>query len=136
MFGWISFLQTLFFTLIVIVLLQIKIGESTLEQKTIQWYRTSNLVAPIQEVANGGAKLVRDIVNKVASSLDIQLFEKMKNQPGQRDVQFQLERSKRYLEEQTRRAAQRIQQELQSEKQAEPIAAPENNNRDQVYDWE
>lgn len=117
-------------TLVVIVLLQIKIGDSTLEQRTIQWYRTSDLAAPIQQVANGGARIVRDVLNKVADSVNFQLFEDVKNRPGSRDLGLKLERSKKFLEQQTKRAAKKIQQELKEEK-------PENKGvRTQGPDWE
>ena len=130
MFGWFSFLQPLIMTLVVIVLLQIKIGDSTLEQRTIQWYRTSDLAAPIQQVANGGARIVRDVLNKVADSVNFQLFEDVKNRPGSRDLGLKLERSKKFLEQQTKRAAKKIQQELKEEK-------PENKGvRTQGPDWE
>jgi hypothetical protein len=134
MFGWFSFLQTLILTLVVIILLQIKIGESTLEQRTIQWYRTSNLAAPIQEVADGGAKLVRDVINKIADSVNIQIFEKVKDRPGHRDMGLRLERSKKFLEEQTKRAARKIQQELREE-DTEPSKSNGRKNKIQ-RDWE
>lgn len=130
MFGWISFIQSLIMTLVVIVLLQIKIGEFTLEQRAVDWYRTSNVAAPIQEVAEGGARIVRDAVNKVADSLNFKLFEQVKDRPGQRDMKFRLERSKQFLEEKTRQAAQKIKAELQEESKR---AAKEQLDSTDVY---
>lgn len=116
MFSLISFIRTLAMTLVVVVLLQIKIGEFTLEQRAVDWYRTSSLTQPVQDVANGGAKLVRDILNKVANGLKIDLFDKVADRPGRRDLGIRLERSQQYIQEKTRAAARKIQEELEEEK--------------------
>ena len=134
MFGWLSFLQTLIFTLFVIVVLQIKIGDSTLEQKTIRWYRTSEIAAPLQGVAEGGARLVRDLVNTAADSLNLKVFDDIKNRPGTRDLGLRIERSKEFVEDKARRAAQKLQRELGSKTTLPPqegSAAPQSQS-----DWE
>ena len=117
MFTLISFARTLVFTLVVVILLQVKIGEFTLEQRAIDWYRSSSVTQPVQQVADGGAKIVRDAVNKIANILKVDLFSKVSNRPGNRDLGVRIERSKEYLRERTRAAAQRIQEELEEEKE-------------------
>ena len=114
MFALISLIKTLVLTLAVIVLLQIKIGDATLEQKTMHWFRTSSLTSPVQEVANGGARLVRDLINKGLNLVKLDLFEKVSSRPGSRDLNLRLKRSKQYVEEKARKAAQKIEAELET----------------------
>jgi hypothetical protein len=68
--------KTFIFSVIVVFLMQIKIGQSTIEQRSMKWIQQSDVVESLQAVAEGavlaarqGAKTVSDLANgKIGSS--------------------------------------------------------------------
>ena len=117
-------LKSFFLTLVVIIIMQVKVGENTIEEKTLQWIESSPMVSPLQEVASGGVKVVQQAWKAVFGSLNSKFFSavKDKNLPGKRDLNFVLERSQEYLRDQgdkikesAQRAAQATQDKLQPE---------------------
>ncbi|MEZ4873476.1 MAG: hypothetical protein R2827_14800 [Bdellovibrionales bacterium] len=104
--DFLFFLKTLIMTFIVILVLQIKVGELTLEQKAAHWARQSSLVEPIQEVAHGGLLIVRDGWRKLYGLLSGEAQEIFKSEeaPGNRSLGITLERSKEYFKEKASKA--------------------------------
>lgn len=119
MFHLISVLKNLSIALVIVLILQVKVDQSTLEDKAVMWFQASPLTAPIQQVAEGGARLLRDTINKITNMVDVNLFDKIANRPGARDLGVSLQRSKQYLQEKAERATQKIEQELQSQEDGE-----------------
>jgi hypothetical protein len=76
------FLKTLALTLIVVLLMQIQIGGKTIETRAVGWIQSSMIVSPLQEVAQGGAKLARDLTHKVAQKIHKNVFEARKAHPS------------------------------------------------------
>jgi hypothetical protein len=64
------FLKTFVLTVAVVLVMQIQVGESSLESHTMSWVQTSAIVAPINAAAEGGAKVVRDFITYVHAQLD------------------------------------------------------------------
>lgn len=62
MMDFYFFLKTLILTVALVVVLQVKIGEETLEDQAVMVFRSSIVEEPIRKVAQGGAKLVRNVV--------------------------------------------------------------------------
>ena len=64
------FLKTFVLTVAIVLVMQIQVGEASLETHTMSWVQTSAIVAPINAVADGGAKVVRDFITYIHSKLD------------------------------------------------------------------
>lgn len=54
------FLKTFAIGLAVILLMQLKVGENTVEAHAMTFVHSSTVVEPLRAVANGGAKLLQD----------------------------------------------------------------------------
>lgn len=121
MFHFIFVAKTLAVTLVLVVLLQIRIGETTLEQKAMFFIHDSPIVEPLREVADGSVRAIR---NGFRGFLD-QLGQKGKSlwssedQPGKRSLGIQIERSQAYLKEQAQKVKEKVAEEISSS-QAEP----------------
>jgi hypothetical protein len=74
MFDFIFFVKTFAITIGLVALMQIKAGNETLETKATAWIRSSAVTEPMQSVATGGAKALRDstlwVKNKVRRNVD------------------------------------------------------------------
>lgn len=104
------FVKSLILTVIVVMLMQIEVGDNTVEQKAMMWIESSPIVSPLREAAEGGAKLVRQGWKQVAGAFDKVLSDgfKRENLSGSRDVRFRLERSKKVLEENAKKTAEGV----------------------------
>tara|TARA_B100000749_G_scaffold280893_1_gene280413 strand:+ start:14237 stop:14719 length:483 start_codon:yes stop_codon:yes gene_type:complete len=100
------FIKTIVMTLVVVVLLQVKIGEFTLEQRATQWARQSSVAKPIQDVAHGGLLALRDGWRHFYSlfSGEVQKVIGSDEAPGKRNLGITFERSKKYFEEKSEKA--------------------------------
>lgn len=56
------FLKTLILTVALVIVLQVKIGEQTLEDQAVTVFRSSVVEEPLRKVAEGGAKFARKVV--------------------------------------------------------------------------
>ena len=54
------FVKTFLIGLVAIILMQLKVGESTVETHAISFVQSSAIVEPLRAVADGGAKALRD----------------------------------------------------------------------------
>lgn len=57
--------KTLILTAVLTMLMQVKIGDVTLEERTVDWLENSSTAEWIQEVASGGAVAVTHLARKV-----------------------------------------------------------------------
>ena len=55
--------------LVITLAMQVKFDELTVEEHTQSFLATSALVAPLQQIAHGGAKVVKELTMKISSSL-------------------------------------------------------------------
>lgn len=58
-------LKCLFFTIILIIAMQLKIGGRTIESMSYEWLRYSKVSVYIQSVAAGGALAIKNLTTKV-----------------------------------------------------------------------
>jgi uncharacterized metal-binding protein len=69
MMDFLFFVKTFFLTVAVVVLMQVNIGEKSLESHAMTFVQSSAIVAPLNGVAKGAAKLARDITQTVSSKI-------------------------------------------------------------------
>ena len=58
-----------------VVLLQIKVGQGTIEEHTTRWLHSSPLIIPLYDVANGGSAFLQDIWVKISGNVSRQVNE-------------------------------------------------------------
>lgn len=111
------FVRCLFITAVFIILMQVRVGEITLEEKAMSWMSSSLVIEPIQQVADGAVKIIRDSIRKVSSGFKTNFWQSISSEksPGTRQMEFDLNRSKAYLEEKTRKATNSIRNEFEKE---------------------
>lgn len=63
------FLKTLALTIVLVAFLQIRVSGKSIEHHTMQWMQTSALVEPLNDIAQGAAKLVHDITQTAYSRI-------------------------------------------------------------------
>ncbi len=54
------FIKTLVLTLALVTLMQIEVGQRSIESHALAWVHTSPMVAPLNSAAKGAAKLIRE----------------------------------------------------------------------------
>lgn len=102
MFQILFFIKTVFLTFVVVFLLQIKIGESTLEQKAFHFIQSSRILEPLRETSSHAVTFLRIQSRKVSSLFSTRINESWSASqiPGQRHLGLSLERSRQFLESQ------------------------------------
>lgn len=109
-------LKSFFLTFLVVIFMQVKVGEQTIEQKTLNYIANSSLIGPLQEVVDGGVKVLRDSWQRVFGHINSRFFNAIKEQntPGKRDLDLALRRSKEYLHEQAQKIKERSQPAIEN----------------------
>lgn len=57
-------LKTFVLTIAIVIVMQVQVGERTLENHALSWVQTSPIVSPLNSVARGGAKVIREMMDK------------------------------------------------------------------------
>lgn len=88
-------------TVLVVLIMQIKIGEETVENHAHSFLKTSSILEPLNEVAQGGAALFRSTYKNIIKTFDSLITQKFRsdNSPGKRDI-VEVKRSQKYEKEQ------------------------------------
>ncbi len=115
MFQLISIVKSLVLTLFIVLLLQVKVGDSTLEERAVFWFRSSPLVRPMQRVVDGGVRVLQQSFGRLTGLFDWSLKGQLRQQPGHRDLNFQLERSRKYIRERAEQVARKVESQLESQ---------------------
>ncbi len=112
--------KSIFLTLVVIILFQVKIGETTLEEKTIYWAQQSSVLQPLHEVAHGGVKVLRESWKVFFGNLNSKFFSSLNtsNMPGKRDLNLSLKRSEAFLRDQAERVKNQSESMARSAKES------------------
>ena len=99
------FIKIIILTSIFTILMQIKIGETTLEQKTEVMIKESYFGQTMVEVAQGAIHALRDVYKSLLDNVDSKVTKELdqKNIPGHRSFGVELKRSKEFLSEQLKR---------------------------------
>jgi len=106
------FIKMLIFSFILILVLQVKIGEKTLEEKSMDYISQSSVLPVMQGVADGGVKVIGKVWNntmKIFGGKITGIFN-TDNIPGKRTLGIKMERSKKYLAEKVKEAENKIKQ--------------------------
>ena len=86
-----------------VILLQIKIGQGTIEEHTTGWFQNSAIISPLYGVVNGGAALINDLWIRVSGGIHQQLNE------------APLEKSKEVLLDGVQQGKEKMREELRSQ---------------------
>ncbi len=63
------FLKTFALTLAVVLVMQIEVGQRSIESHALAWVHTSPAVAPLNSAAKGAARLLRDGYDSLKKNL-------------------------------------------------------------------
>ena len=90
---------------VVVILMQIRVGDESVENHAHNFIQTSAAVLYLREVAEGGLAAVHDGWSKLTSNIKTRYWSKYdsKNAPGQRQLEMTIDRSEAYLEAQKER---------------------------------
>ena len=111
-------IKTFVITLVVVLLLQIKIGPQTIDEKIHASIQASQLAAPLEETVKGGVLMLEHGYRKLISLFNHSLKEKInqENAPGNR---FNMPEIKRYskevsekVEQETKKTARKFRDRL------------------------
>lgn len=69
MIDFIFFVKMLLLTLVIVLLLQIKFDEHTVEAHAMGWVQSASITQPLNMVAHGAAKATRDLSQKIYNSI-------------------------------------------------------------------
>jgi hypothetical protein len=100
--GAFSFvIRTMILTVLIVLLLQIRWGDSSLEDVTMNFITSSAVVAPINQSAQGTVRFIRNLWTKANRSFDTHFSRGLQdeNRPGSRHLGFSLERSEKVLKQ-------------------------------------
>lgn len=105
-------LKSLFLTCVVILLLQIKLGDFTLEEHSMSWLRESHAASFLQEVSHGGVLVIKRTYGAIVSQFETKWDQALDREkiPGYRQLKLKAKRSAEFMEEQ----AKRLQEEKNS----------------------
>ena len=105
-------IKSFFIAILIIFIMQIKWGETTIEEKSMRWIATSPIVLPLQDVATGGVKAIREFWKTVTSKVNAKFFKNDKGvqKAGARDLNFTLKRSEQFLNEQANKIKNKTKQ--------------------------
>jgi hypothetical protein len=99
-------LKTMVITIVVVMILQIKIGSSTIEQKSLTWIHESVVVESLRGVADGAVKIFSKGFNSVRSAVTDRVSDGVSTET--KAANFQLKRTEAYYREQWRRKRPRF----------------------------
>jgi hypothetical protein len=63
------FVKTFILTVAIVLVMQIQVGDRSLETHAMGWVQSSGAGGPLGEVARGAAKMVHDVSHKVTDSI-------------------------------------------------------------------
>ena len=92
-------IRTFIVTVVVLLILQVKVGDFTLEQRSMNWVRSSVVVSHLQEVADGSIVFIERNFKKLKAYVSSRSKEKAKEEIKAHRTLINFERSKEYLTE-------------------------------------
>jgi hypothetical protein len=69
MMDFLFFLKTFILTIAVVIVMQIQVGDRSLETHAMGWVQSSGMSAPLSDVARGAAKMTRDFTGKISAMI-------------------------------------------------------------------
>lgn len=69
MMDFLFFVKTFVLTIAIVLVMQIQVGQQTIETHAMGWVQNSAVTAPLNGVARGAAKAFRDVTTYVSSKV-------------------------------------------------------------------
>lgn len=69
MMDFLFFVKTFALTLVIVLVMQIQVGNKSIENHALGFVQSSTVVSPLNSVAAGGAKLIRDTTRAISASI-------------------------------------------------------------------
>lgn len=69
MSDFVFFLKLSGLTLALVLVMQIQVGETSIEDHAMSWVQSSTITSPLNAIAHGGAKMFRDGTSMVHSAI-------------------------------------------------------------------
>ena len=69
MSDFVFFLKLFGLTLVLVLAMQIQVGEISIEEHAMSWVQSSTITSPLNGVAHGGAKLFRDASSRIYATI-------------------------------------------------------------------
>jgi hypothetical protein len=69
MMDFLFFVKTFALTIAIVMVMQIPVGEQSLETHALGWVQHSSVVNPVRAVAHGAAKVVHDLGHKITDAI-------------------------------------------------------------------
>lgn len=123
-------------TVVVVLLMQIKIGPATIEQHSTEWLHTSSVVTSLQGVSEGAVKILTQTYKTIVTSLDTNIGKVFRKDemPGTRAAAFGFQRSAEFMKNEDAKkkateameAAKEELSEAETDADVEPASASTN----------
>lgn len=69
MMDFLFFVKTFFLTIAIVLIMQIQVGSTSIENHAMSFVQSSVIVAPLNSVAKGAAKMIRDVTQTVSAQI-------------------------------------------------------------------
>jgi hypothetical protein len=63
------FVKTFFLTIAIVLMMQIQVGSTSIENHAMSFVQSSAVVGPLNTVARGAAKMIRDVTNTISNEV-------------------------------------------------------------------
>lgn len=115
MFNLFFMIKTLILTFVILVIMQVRVGEFTLEQRAMFFVHDSPVVEPLREVAEGSTRAVRNWLRGISQQIGKsgKALWSSEDQPGNRNLGVHIKRSQAFLKEQAEKAKRIAEEEIQ-----------------------
>lgn len=120
-------------TFVLLIFMQIRVGEVTLEEHAHVWIQTATPILFLREVAEGGLSASYDAWSKMTAGIKAKYWNKYNpsQAPGKRQLGMSLDRSDAYLDEQKAKAQELVEaQKRKKEKVESELTARANRVRE------
>lgn len=67
MMDFVFFVKTFLLTIAIVLLMQIQVGSSSIETHAMSFVQSSAIVGPLNTVAKGAAKMIRDVTQTISA---------------------------------------------------------------------
>jgi uncharacterized metal-binding protein len=69
MMDFLFFVKTFALTIVVVLLMQLQVGEKSIEHHAMAFMQSSAVIQPLNGVAKGAAKLARDVTQTISAKI-------------------------------------------------------------------
>jgi hypothetical protein len=97
------FIRTFFLTIALILVLQIRWGDASLEDITMNFVTSSAIVSPLNQTAQGAVHFIRNMWTKANRTFDTHFSQALQdeNRPGSRHLGLVINRSEKAIKQKT-----------------------------------